>query len=270
MTTRAPRRRRRVLAALAATAVLAVGTVVALRSQSATPPEAGCLATVDGTSFPLDLSQAANAATIAAVAIRLGLSDHAVSVGLATAMQESKLHNLDYGDRDSVGLFQQRPSQGWGSRSQILDPHYAATAFFTHLVRVPGWETMSVAVAAQAVQRSASGAAYADWEPTARALARSLTGQVPHGIACTFTKPASSPQGLTTALAHDLGPTSVGVPVPAKRGWRTASWLVAQAAQYDIDSVTFNGLRWTRSSGRWGSHPSGSAVAYTVARQQGA
>jgi len=240
---------------------------VALRAQTSEPPQAGCVATVAGTSYPLDLSQAANAATIAAVAIRLGLSDHAVSIGLATAMQESKLHNLDYGDRDSVGLFQQRPSQGWGSRSQILDPHYAATAFFRRLVMVQGWEAMPVAVAAQAVQRSASGAAYADWEPTARALAQSLTGEVPHGIACTFTQPTSSSQGLAAAVAHDLGPASVGTPVAAKRGWRTASWLVAQAAQYDIEAVSFDGQRWTRRSGRWTSHPGGSEVSYALAPQ---
>jgi hypothetical protein len=245
--------------------VLAAIAVVSLRRPPTVRP-AGCVVTVDAASYTLDLSQAANAATISAVAIRLGLSDHAVSIALATALQESKLHNLEYGDRDSVGLFQQRPSQGWGSRSQILDPHYSATAFFSHLGRVRGWQTMPVSVAAQAVQRSAAGSAYADWEPAARAIARALTGEVPHGIACYFPKSVSSSRGLSAALLRDTGSSTMGRPVPAKSGWLTASWLIAQAAQYDVDTVSFGGQRWTRSSGRWSGHTTDAGVTYTLAQ----
>ena len=236
------------MAAVALGLAVSVVVVLALRRGGAVPLAAGCSVTAVGTSYSLDLAQASNAATIAAVAFRLGLSDHAVTVALATSLQESKLHNLSYGDRDSVGLFQQRPSQGWGPRERILDPHYAAQAFFTRLVQVRGWQTMSVAVAAQAVQRSAAGSAYADWEPTARALAQAFTGEVPHGIACQFAAATSSPLGLPAALRRDMGSAATGVAVESKAGWRTAAWLVAQAAQYDVDVVSFGGRRWTRSS----------------------
>ena len=85
------------------------------------------------TTYTLDIDQAANSTTIAAVGKRLGLPDHAVTVALAAALQESRLHNLPYGDRDSLGLFQQRPSQGWGTATEILTPSYAAAAFFRAL-----------------------------------------------------------------------------------------------------------------------------------------
>ncbi|GAC1608325.1 MAG: hypothetical protein NVS3B26_04760 [Mycobacteriales bacterium] len=246
---------------------ISAGVVLAVQRGGGAPRATGCSVTSGAASYPLDLAQAANAATIAAVAFRLGLSDHAVTIALATSLQESKLHNLDYGDRDSVGLFQQRPSQGWGPRERILDPHYAAQAFLTRLVHVPGWQTMSVAAAAQTVQRSASGSAYADWEPTARALARAFTGELPEGIACQFAAALSSSRGLPAALGRDMGPASTGMSVPSKAGWRTAAWLVAQAAQYDVNTVSFGGRRWTRASGRWGIGPAGNEVAYTVARR---
>jgi hypothetical protein len=85
-------------------------------------------------------------------------------------MQESGLRNLDFGDRDSLGLFQQRPSQGWGTPAQILDPTYAATKFYQKLIAVPGWRQLPLTVAAQRVQVSAYPDAYAKWEPDARAV----------------------------------------------------------------------------------------------------
>ena len=102
----------------------------------------------------LTTEQTANAATIAAVGKRLGVPNHAVTVALATAFQESGLRNLDYGDRDSLGLFQQRPSQGWGSAATIRTPRLAAATFYAHLLRVRGWATLPVTEAAQKVQHS--------------------------------------------------------------------------------------------------------------------
>src|SRR5690554_4916402 len=99
----------------------------------------------------------------------------AVVVALAAAMQESGLRNLDYGDRDSLGLFQQRPSQGWGSPEQVTDPEYAASAFYRSLGRVDGWEGMRVTDAAQAVQRSAYPEAYQRHEAAAEQLAAGLS-----------------------------------------------------------------------------------------------
>lgn len=231
--------------------LLALAAVAVWRALPGPARPVGCAVTADGRTYRMDLAQAANAATIAGVARERGLNDHAVTVALATAMQESKLHNLAYGDRDSLGLFQQRPSQGWGSQEQLLDPRYAAGAFYHHLAQVPGWQALPVAVAAQAVQRSADGTAYADWEPAARALARALTGELPQALTCRYDTPASSAAGLTTALGRDLGPAAVGSPVSQQTGWRAATWLVAQSAQYSIVSVSFDGRRWTRSSGVW-------------------
>ena len=91
-----------------------------------------------GGSWEADLEQSGNAALIAAVAVQRGLPARAATIALATAYQESDLRNLEYGDRDSLGLFQQRPSQGWGTREEILDPHYAAGAFYDALVQVDG------------------------------------------------------------------------------------------------------------------------------------
>jgi cell wall-associated NlpC family hydrolase len=91
-------------------------------------------------------------------------------------MQESSLTNLDHGDRDSLGLFQQRPSQGWGTPAQIMNPTYAATQFYRHLLAVPGWQQMSVNDAAQAVQRSGTPTAYAQHEQAARDVLAAVQG----------------------------------------------------------------------------------------------
>jgi hypothetical protein len=123
--------------------------------------------------------QQAFAKIIDGVAVARGLPGRATLVALMTAMQESQLQNIDYGDRDSVGLFQQRPSAGWGTVQQILDPTYAAEAFFggpnppspPGLVDIDGWPAMSYTEAAQAVQVSAFPDAYARHEATARSIA---------------------------------------------------------------------------------------------------
>ncbi len=136
----------------------------------------GCTAEVDGLVVDLTLEQAENAALITAIAMQRGLPARAASIALATAYQESEIVNIEHGDRDSVGLFQQRPSQGWGTVEQILDPVYSTNAFYDGLVQVEGYEAMEITVAAQAVQRSAYPDAYADHEADGRALASALTG----------------------------------------------------------------------------------------------
>ena len=119
--------------------------------------------------------QTANAATIVRVGAALHIPRRGWVVAIATAIQESSLHNLTGGDRDSVGLFQQRPSQGWGTPQQLHTPTYAATAFYRALRRVPGWQHMAVTDAAQAVQHSAFPDAYARWEPDATHLVATIT-----------------------------------------------------------------------------------------------
>ena len=149
-------------------------------------PGSECRATVDGHTTVLSLDQAEHAATIAAVAIARDLPARAVTVALATAYQESDIANLDYGDRDSLGLFQQRPSQGWGTPDEVQDPVYAAGAFYDALQQVPGYRDMEITDAAQEVQRSAYPEAYADHEDDARVLASALTGYSEATFYCTF------------------------------------------------------------------------------------
>lgn len=118
--------------------------------------------------------QVPNAKTIQATGVAMNIPARGQVVALATALQESRLRNLTYGDRDSLGLFQQRPSQGWGTANQILDPVHASTTFYEGLKKVSGWQSLSIAQAAQAVQRSGYPDAYAKWEPLATALQKSI------------------------------------------------------------------------------------------------
>jgi hypothetical protein len=212
----------------------------------------GCTARSGEDSFPLDVEQAGNATLIAAVSAHMGLPDHAVTVALAAALQESKLRNLGYGDRDSLGLFQQRSSQGWGTPEQIRDPVHASRAFLEALAKIPGWETLRVTEAAQQVQRSAGPEAYAQWETESRVLASTITGQVPAGFSCTYPdQPASLGSAqLTQAVRAELGPAALGSASGA-HGWIAASWLLARAGDYGLHSVSYAGMRWTRQAGVW-------------------
>src|SRR4051812_28763059 len=151
-----------------------------------TLPQIGpeCTVRADG-EVALDTVQMANAATITAVGIRRGMPEQAVVIALATALQESKLENRDDGDRDSIGLFQQRPSQGWGSTDKIKDPRYAADRFYSALKRVKGYQKMRITDAAQRVQRSAYPNAYQKWADEALILARALTGKAASAVSCT-------------------------------------------------------------------------------------
>ncbi|KAA1378248.1 hypothetical protein [Aeromicrobium fastidiosum] len=218
-----------------------------------------CVADVGDTRAQLDLEQGRWAALIAAIAQQRGLPPRATTIAIATAFQESKIHNIDYGDRDSVGLFQQRPSQGWGTAAQIMDPHHAIGEFYDALVKVDGYETMVINDAAQLVQRSGFPEAYAQHEDYARALASSLRGYSPAAFTCQV-NPGGS--GSTTAVVDDVrqafGDITVvrngddasyplsGRPADIEaRGWAIAQYLVGQAAFLGISEVTFDGYRWT-------------------------
>ena len=151
-----------------------VGVAWAARGEetAAGPPGVPC--SVVGTKLRLTPAQASNVEAIAAVARERDLHPRAIVIALATAQQESRLRNIDYGDRDSLGLFQQRPSQGWGTPAQVQDPTYAAGEFFDRLVHVPRWKTRRLTESAQMVQRSGFPYAYQQWEPMAQALTRAL------------------------------------------------------------------------------------------------
>lgn len=141
---------------------------------------------VSGSVTPLNDERRTNAQIIVNVGREMGISDYGIVIALATAMQESSLRNINWGDRDSVGLYQQRPSSGWGTVEQIMDPVYATKLFFggpnnpnkgktRGLLDISGWESMPLTVAAQRVQISAYPDAYAKWEPSAWAWLYELT-----------------------------------------------------------------------------------------------
>jgi hypothetical protein len=205
--------------------VLAVGAGVGLLVRLGVgplPDPEGCIAEVDGVTVKITQEQAHNAALISAVAVRRGLPARAASIALATAFQESKLVNIDYGDRDSLGLFQQRPSQGWGTVEQLTDPVYAINAFYDALVELDGYQDMRITEAAQAVQRSGYPEAYEEHAEGARALASALTGYSPKRFRCVVEEPTGEVQeeqesGLTrraqavrTDLERAFGDLPVG------------------------------------------------------------
>ena len=143
----------------------------------------------------LSEEQMANARIINDVGLKMGVSEKGRIIAIATAMQESNLRNINYGDRDSLGLFQQRPSCGWGSPEQVTDPQYAATKFYERLLQVPGWESLPVTVAAQKVQASAFPDAYAKWEPMATQVVQSLGGTIQTDLRDIDTTPAAGGGG---------------------------------------------------------------------------
>jgi len=164
----------------------------------------------DGEAYEFTPEQAVNAATIAAVGTGRGMPERAVAIALATSLQESGLRNIQHGDRDSLGLFQQRPSQGWGTRKQILDPTYAAGVFYKHLAKIPDYTRLPLTVAAQRVQRSGFPEAYAKHEPDAVLLAAALTGTSPATLTCQGREDATTvqqagPDAVRAALVRDFG-----------------------------------------------------------------
>lgn len=225
------------------------------------PLASGCTAAVGDTKYTLAPDQADNAALITAIAVRRGLPARAGSIALAVALQESKLRNITHGDLDSLGLFQQRPSQGWGTEQQILDPVYATNAFYDVLIKIKGYEALPITDAAQQVQRSAYPQAYAQREPQGRAFASALTGLSPAALNCTLAAPtaAGSPGAVVAKLQTGFGPvraakagSNVTISASGAAGWGYAQWAVANAESLNITEVAFDGLHWVRADNSGG------------------
>lgn len=200
-----------------------------------------CSATAAGNTARITPEQATNAATIAAVAEQRGLPARAVTIALAAAYQESELYNLNYGDRDSLGLFQQRPSQGWGTAEQIMDPVYASNQFYDALLRIDGYRDLEIAVAAQQVQRSAYPDAYSEHETAARVLASALSGHSPAALSCSV-RPAAvegqapGPDGLTPraeAVRDELAANFDGLEIGGYDESGVSSGHIDGSAHYD-------------------------------------
>jgi murein DD-endopeptidase MepM/ murein hydrolase activator NlpD len=166
-------------------------------------------------------TQMHNAAIIVSVGQQVGVSPRGWIIAIATALQESALTNLPNlgpaNDHDSLGLFQQRPSQGWGTADQILDPVYSSRKFYEHLLAIPGWQTMALTDAAQRVQRSAYPDAYAKHEPLATAVVNALTDGAARAVGDTITTRCTQPGEISASG------WTVPVKGPIVSGFRTAA-----------------------------------------------
>ncbi|MFD9565077.1 hypothetical protein [Streptomyces sp. NPDC059994] len=205
-------------------------------------------------------TQERNASVITNVARSRHLAPRAAVIALATAMQESTLINRNDGDRDSAGLFQQRPSQGWGSQAQVTDPIYASNTFYDHLIKVTNWQTLPLTQAAQTVQRSGFPTAYAKWEGAAGALAAKTWGTqavTSTTDGCTTTKDAptqkfrnATPRTPTQAI--QAARKAPGIPLPLNTCNAEGTWrrccdnFVAQAYGYGSSGSATANEHWNR------------------------
>jgi hypothetical protein len=245
-------------------------------------PSPYCEATSGKTTFSVEPEQMGNVALISSIALRRKLPTRAAWIALATARQESKYRNITYGDRDSLGLFQQRPSQDWGTAAEVQNPVYATNAFYDALVKIKGYEQLELTIAAQRVQRSAFPDAYAQHAAEAQVFANVLTGNAEAALTCTLDRDwaptgragvapflaavkAERPPVTASALPEGTGVrlTSQGVP-----GWQLAHWAVGSAQRLGVGRVYVDGRRWSRanSADGWtadGEGGSGVVVMFT-------
>ncbi len=236
--------------------VVGIGGYLGVRGVTHNFGAPGCRLVVGQLEETLTPEQAANAATISAVAVRRALPPRAATIALTTAIQESKLRNLTYGDRDSLGLFQQRPSQGWGTAEQVQDAVYASGAFYDRLIQVSGYESKPIGEMAQEVQRSGYPTAYAEHETEGRVLASVLTGQTPGGIGCRLDEPeaAGDADDVAATLEREMGLTAqvsgrtLTVSVRTRTvAWAVGAWAVAHAEAREITQVSVGRHTWSRS-----------------------
>ncbi|MDE0572636.1 hypothetical protein ON058_04315 [Demequina sp. B12] len=197
-----------------------------------------CTVTLGDRSDSKTAEQANNAALIVAGSSRWGLPARAGTIAIATAIQESSLRNIDYGDRDSIGLFQQRPSQGWGTIEQIMDPYYSTDKFYEALIKVSEWSTKEITVAAQDVQRSGFPLAYADHEEEGRLWASSLTGNG-GTVSCDLPSPSepTTPRAFVQRVEADFGTRAYTVEIVGADGTDTTLRLTAADGQETSDAA---------------------------------
>jgi hypothetical protein len=249
------------IATIALLTAAGCGGLVDAVDELKSPRPTGCLIGEPETPMHLGAEQSYYAATIAAVGRSMGMNEQAVTVALATAFQESGMRNIDYGDRDSLGLFQQRPSMGWGTEEQLMDPVYASFKFYEKLQRIDGWEDMRVTDAAQAVQISAHPEEYEKWGDDARVLARAFVGGQPGAVACltghredasteaaAFAADHAEEWGVEAAAADDR---TVRIAADGDDGWNWAAWSATKTFEYAIAAVEYSGHRWESGDETW-------------------
>jgi murein DD-endopeptidase MepM/ murein hydrolase activator NlpD len=212
-----------IIPCLAAPALIFVATYGTCAPAPALPPPSG------GSTPRWDTDQLTHARTIITVGAGRHIPTRGWVIALATAMQESGLRNLPGGDRDSIGLFQQRPSQGWGTPAQLHDPAYATGKFYDKLAAITGWQHMPLTQAAQAVQRSAYPDAYAKWENDATLLVQQLAPAAASGLPADLGQCANPCSSSISAAAAAGTPTNTStcewvapVDAPIVSGFRTS------------------------------------------------
>lgn len=224
----------------------------AFRDRPAPPPTPHCVATTGDHAVRISSDQAWWTSIIVGTSLKRGLPARAASIAMATVYQETGIRNLDHGDRDSVGLFQQRPSQGWGTVEQIMDPYYSTGRFYDALVKVDDWEKGDITTVAQAVQRSGHPEAYRKHEGNARALASTFTGWTPAGLSCIHDVVDADAEGLDAFLVRTLGVAAgdrdgdtVTYRVGSKQhAWSIAHVAVATGARFGTTEVQVADRRW--------------------------
>lgn len=245
----------------------------ALRRTTTVPVAEQCVARSGDASFPLSAEQAMNASIIVSESIRRGLPARAATIALATAMQESRLQNIDYGDRDSVGLFQQRPSQDWGTVEQIMNPWYSSGQFYDHLVRVRNWQSGDINDVAQAVQRSGVPDGYRKHVESAKVWASVLTGNSTAGLTC-LNRTAKAEYPNTKALSQILSIGLKGNVTSTRSGktltltakspalaWAAAAMTMSTLQNEPINTITVGTQTWTHSTEQLGTWQQGTPSA---------
>jgi len=257
---------------VATTAGAVAGTAIFVTMHKTIVHSGLCTATVGQEAFTTTTDRSNLAALIAVRASTYDLGTDAATVALATAIQESGLRNLAYGDRDSLGIFQQRPSQGWGTKEQVQDAYYSTRKFYLALKKVADWQDLRVTEAAQAVQRSGFPEAYAYHEAEARAWATALRGDAgPGAVDCDLDAAApGSTDALVKRVKKDypdgtwdatvigtvdgssevlFTPVKGAVADPGLAQVSLANWAVATADELSISAVREGTESWVRTHG---------------------
>lgn len=236
--------------------LLVAAGLVFLRQKGVVEPMPGeqrCVGRAGDEAVAVDLDQAHFASIIVGISVRRGLPARAASIAIATVYQETGIRNLDYGDRDSVGLFQQRPSQGWGTAEQLMNPYYATNRFYDALVKIKDWESADITEVAQRIQISGYPDAYRQHESNARTLASNLAGHSAAGFSCLERQDAP---GDAAGLVKSLKKTFRRV--PAKRAgevitikardetlaWAYANYALANSQHFGVIDVTVGSQVW--------------------------
>lgn len=257
-----------VLVLIVTAAVVGVAWLRQQRQIAPLPFETRCVATGPSGSVSLTLDQSRWTSIVVGMGVRHQVGVHGATIAMATVYQETGIRNLDYGDRDSLGLFQQRPSQDWGTPEQILDPWYSSEQFYEALVEVPGWKTGDVNDTAQAVQRSGHPEAYRKHEKNARVLAEAFTGEAIDGVSCFDERRVTGrPAELAAEITRTFGDPvrqeekvlEIAPEDPA-RARAISAYAIANAGEFGVERVETGGRSWTASQTGLPSWQAGGAV----------